>query len=145
MDLPPPIGFDISEEAKLPDPQQTFLCSPDGQEVVRQFLEQYFLLYDSESRQPLLNAYHQFALFSMTMAYPYSPYGQNKKGGSWLEWYANDNRNLLRVIDADRRLKLLLQGQGSIITFLEEMPDTKHDVHSFTVDLSLFTVSLSWK
>lgn len=107
---------------------------------MRQFLEQYFLLFDSESRQPLLNAYHQYALFSMTMAYPHNQYGQYKKNVSGLEWYVSDNRNLMRIVDPDRRAKLLLQGQVSIMSFLQEMPVTKHDVHSFTVDLSLFTV-----
>lgn len=104
---------------------------------MRQFLEQYFLVYDTESRQPLVNAYHPCALFSMTMAHAHGQYKKN----NWLDWYATDSRNLLRVSDLDRRQNLLQQGQVSIVSFLQELPTTKHDVHGFTVDLTLFTVS----
>ncbi|KRT79098.1 hypothetical protein AMK59_7798 [Oryctes borbonicus] len=135
-DLPPPISFDISEEVHMPQSQQTFLCSADGQGIVRQFLEQYFQIMDSDNRQPLASAYHENALLSMTMCYPY---GQHQKNSSWLNWYGTDNRNILRVTDSDRRLRLLKQGQLAIISFLQEMPSSKHDIHSFTVDLNLFT------
>lgn len=137
--MPPPIGFDLDEEIPIPKAQQTFLCSQEGQNTVRQFLEQYFIIYDSDSRQPLLQAYHEHAMFSMTMAYPY---GMTPKNSAWLNWYQTDNRNLHRVQDPERRNRLLRQGHLAVVSFLQEMPKTKHDVYSFTVDLSLFTVSL---
>ncbi|KAJ8940254.1 hypothetical protein NQ314_010776 [Rhamnusium bicolor] len=136
IDLPPPICFDITEEHHLPDPQQTFLCNSEGGSIVRQFLEQYFLIYDTNNRQPLLQAYHENAIFSMTMAYPY---GCKDKAAAWLHWYHTDNRNLKRVLDTERRVKLLKQGQLAVVSYLQEMPLTKHDIHSFTVDLTLFT------
>lgn len=137
--MPPPISFDIIEEVSLPSLQQTFLCNQDGQGIVRQFLEQYFAIFDSDNRQPLLQAYHEHGVFSMTMAYPY---GQQNKNSPWLNWYATDNRNIDRVRDTERRHKLLKQGQVSIASFLSDMPSSKHDLHSFTVDLTMFTVSL---
>ncbi|KAK4874726.1 hypothetical protein RN001_014086 [Aquatica leii] len=139
IDLPPPIGFDIAEEVHLPTSVQTYLCNAEGQEIVRQFLEQYFEIFDSGSRQPLLQAYHENAMFSLTSSYAY---GQTPKNSSWLNWYNTDNRNLLRVQDHDRRNKLLRQGQLTIVSFLSEMPESKHDIHSFTVDLNLFTPQL---
>lgn len=139
VDLPPPISFDLEEEIQLPKAQQTFLCAQEGQEIVRQFLEQYFVIYDGESRQPLLQAYHEQAMFSMTMAYPY---GMTAKNSSWLNWYQTDNRNLIRVQDPERRNRLLRQGHLAVVSFLSEMPKTKHDIHSFTVDLSIFTPQL---
>lgn len=67
-------------------------------------------------------------------------YGYGKdKNVSWLNWYNTDNRNILRVQDIDRRCKLVKQGQLSVVSFLQDMPLTKHDIHSFTVDLTLFT------
>lgn len=138
VDLPPPIGFDIVEEQHLPNYQQTFLCNSDGGGIVRQFLEQYFLIYDTDNRQPLLQAYHERATFSLTMGYPFG-FSKDTKGVPWLNWYATDNRNILRVNDPDRRYKLLKQGQVSIVSFLQEMPQTKHDMHSFSVDLTVFT------
>ncbi|XP_030753850.1 nuclear RNA export factor 1-like [Sitophilus oryzae] len=137
IDLPPPISFDISEETHLPDGQQTFLCNSEGEVIVRQFLEQYFQIYDTENRQPLLQAYHEHAVFSLTMAYPYG-YGK-EKNVSWLNWYNTDNRNILKLTDGDRRFKLLRQGHLSVVSYLQEMPQTKHDIHSFTVDLTIFT------
>ncbi|XP_031353729.1 nuclear RNA export factor 1 isoform X2 [Photinus pyralis] len=139
IDLPPPIGFDIAEEVRLPPSVQTYLCNAEAQGIVRQFLEQYFQVFDSGSRQPLLQAYHEDAKFSMTSAYPY---GQNPKNSSWLNWYNTDSRNILRVQDHDRRLKLLKQGNLAVVSFLSEMPQSKHDIHSFTVDLNISTPQL---
>lgn len=137
--MPPPISFDIIEEVILPSPQQTFLCNQSGQDITRQFLEQYFKILDSDNRQSLVQAYHEHAVFSMTMSYPY---GQHQKHSSWLKWYAADNRNIRKVQDADHRNKLLKQGQSAIVSFLLRMPPSKHDLNSFMVDLTLFTVCL---
>lgn len=116
------------------------MCNEDGGRIVKEFLEQYIQIYDTENRQPLLQAYHEHATYSMTMAYPHG-YGREDKGIPWLNWYATDNRNIMRVQNPERRLKLLKQGQLAVVSFLQEMPQTKHDIHSFTVDLTLFTVS----
>lgn len=137
IDLPPPITFDTCEY-HIPNHQQTLLCSENGGIIVRHFLEQYTEIYDSENRQPLLEAYHEHATYSMTMAYP-SSYG--KEQFPLLNWYATDNRNILRVQKPDRRMKLLKQGRLAVVSFLQEMPRTKHDIHSFTVDLTIFTAS----
>lgn len=138
VDLPPPISFDIQEEVHIPPSVQNFICNPEGQDIVRKFLEQYFLIFDGDSREPLIQAYHESAMYSMTMAYPY---GQSQKtSAAWLNWYNTDNRNLMKVRDSERRFKLLKQGSAAIIGFLKEMPESKHDMHSFTVDLVLFTV-----
>lgn len=136
--MPPPIGFDVDEGTHIPPSQQTFLCNQESQGIVRQFLEQYFLIFDSDNRQPLLQAYHEQASFSMTSCYSY---GQQQKGSNWLNWYSTDCRNVLKVRDPDRRMKTLKQSQLSVVSFLSDMPLTKHDIHSFTVDLTLCTVN----
>lgn len=68
-DLPPAIGFDVSEVLTLPPRQQSFLVDPSGQDLVREFLTQYFAIYDSDSRQQLLEAYHENAIMSMATNY----------------------------------------------------------------------------
>ncbi|KAF7271883.1 hypothetical protein GWI33_015302 [Rhynchophorus ferrugineus] len=141
VDLPPPISFDIAEEINVPETQKTFLCSLEGEPIIRQFLEQYYLIYDTENRQPLLQAYHENAVFSYTMCHPSGSLGKDKNS-AWLNWYQTDNRNLLKVSDSDRRTKLLRQGQLSVVSFLQEMPLSKHDIHSFTIDLTLFTPTM---
>ncbi|KAK9883572.1 hypothetical protein WA026_001749 [Henosepilachna vigintioctopunctata] len=136
IELPPPISFDLAEEHTLPPSSQTFLCNAEGGATVRQFLEQYFQLLDSDNRQLLVQAYHENAVFSLTMAYPY---GSKDKTSNWLNWYSTDNRNLLRVTDSDRRFKLLKKGHVSIVSFLKDMPTTSHDIMNFKVDLTVFT------
>jgi nuclear RNA export factor len=51
---------------QLPPWKAAFLCNPAGSELVQKFLEQYFMLYDSDNRQQLLEAYHEQAMFSIT-------------------------------------------------------------------------------
>jgi nuclear RNA export factor len=50
----------------LPPWKQAFLCNTSGQELVAKFLEQYFIIYDSDNRQQLLEAYHENAFLSIT-------------------------------------------------------------------------------
>jgi len=56
--------------------------------------------------------------------------------------YISDSRNLLRVKDSTKRQKLLYQGKMAVVTGLSKLPKTQHDPLSFTVDVTLFTVSL---
>ena len=67
-ELGPTIGFDVSDDAtvSLPQWKSAFLCNSAGSELVQKFLEQYFMLYDSDNRQQLLEAYHENAMFSIT-------------------------------------------------------------------------------
>ena len=68
--MPPPILFDVEDEKlKLPPTQRMFIVQSNAkaQEVATQFLQQYFMVFDSENRQPLLDAYHEHASFSMTV------------------------------------------------------------------------------
>ncbi|KAK9883389.1 hypothetical protein WA026_001564 [Henosepilachna vigintioctopunctata] len=150
IDLPPPNSFDI-EHKELPAASQTFLCDAQGGPLIRQFLEQYFQLFDSYNRKLLAQAYHENAIFSMTMAYPHknkdrtfywvSGYGNDKndRTSSWLNWYTTDNRDLKVVTDSERRFNLLKKGPESIVSFLKDMPMTIHDIMNFKVDLTVFT------
>lgn len=68
-ELGPTIGFDVADDVstmQMPPWKQAFLCNPAGSELVQKFLEQYFLLYDSDNRQQLLEAYHDHATLSIT-------------------------------------------------------------------------------
>lgn len=69
MELPPAIGFDVQETCSLPIRQQSFLVDPAGQNLVREFLTQYYAIYDGESRQQLLEAYHEHATMSLAANY----------------------------------------------------------------------------
>ena len=72
VDLPPIISFDIgSEDIALPPSTGSWFISQDAKPVVLVFLEQYLSVYDLDDRQPLLNAYHDSAIFSLTCSYPH--------------------------------------------------------------------------
>lgn len=132
MELPKPILFDVADEGnKMPPSQRMFVANAKAQEIASQFLQQYFLIFDSENRQPLLDAYVEHACFSMTMSYTHST---NKLNG-----YLMENRNLYRINDTNKRQKLLKQGRLPVVSFISEMPQTSHYLNTFTMDISLIT------
>uniref|UniRef100_A0A182NMU6 NTF2 domain-containing protein n=1 Tax=Anopheles dirus TaxID=7168 RepID=A0A182NMU6_9DIPT len=134
IDLPPPISFDVPEDdMKLPVAKASFLCDNGGADFVRQFLEQYFAIYDSDNRQPLLEAYHEHAMFSLT-ANTYQQSNQQKLGA-----YMSGNRNLKHKTDLDSRCRSLKHGRLQVVSYLSTLPPTKHDLQTFAVDLTLFT------
>ena len=68
--------------------------------VVLKFLEQYYILYDGDSRQPLLDAYHEDAMMSMAAVGSFEQ----------LKAYILESRNLTRISD-NRQHKLLKRGR----------------------------------
>ncbi|XP_033311545.1 nuclear RNA export factor 1-like [Bombus bifarius] len=145
MDLPKPILFDVVDEGnKIPPSQRMFVANAKAQEIASQFLQQYFLIFDSENRQPLLDAYVEHACFSMTVSYP--PHYTNKLNGYLMEnrnlienKNLMDNRNLYRTNDTNRRQKLLKHGRLPVVSFISEMPRTLHYVNTFTMDINPIT------
>lgn len=65
--MEPQILFDVHDTSTLPKSQASFLCDASGADIIRQFLEQYFMIFDSENRQPLLDAYHEQAMMSISV------------------------------------------------------------------------------
>ncbi|XP_070164078.1 nuclear RNA export factor 1 [Polyergus mexicanus] len=130
-ELPRPIVFDVIDEAaKVPPSQRMFVADVKAQEIASQFLQQYFTIFDSENRQPLLDAYDEHACFSMTITTSHN----NKLNG-----YLMENRNLFRIYDMARRQKLLKHGRLPVVSFISEMPRTKHFLDTFTMDIALAT------
>lgn len=133
-ELPRPIVFDVDEDAnKIPPTQRMFVGDEKAKEVASQFLQQYFAILDSDSRQLLLDAYDEHAMFSMTITTSRT----NKLNGYLLE-----NRNLFRINDTARRQKLLKQGRLPVVSFITEMPRTKHLLDTFTMDITLATQAM---
>lgn len=132
-ELPRPIVFDVVDEAaKIPPSQRMFIADTKAQEIASQFLQQYFTIFDSESRQPLLDAYDEHACFSMTITT-----SNNKLNG-----YLMENRNLFRIYDTGRRQKLLKHGRLPVVSFISEMPRTRHFLDTFTMDIALVTQAM---
>ncbi|XP_047534114.1 nuclear RNA export factor 1 [Vanessa atalanta] len=140
VDLPPAIGFDVSEDVTLPPSQQSFLIDPAGQDLVREFLTQYFAIFDSESRQPLLEAYHETA--TMSMAANYLSNDNRNAPTNRLNAYISNSRNLVRITERESRRRYLRTGRLQVVSFLSDLPKTKHDLMSFAVDLLVFTPAM---
>ena len=136
------ITFDDGPDVEVPlPPTIKKMCKSEAAEpVILQFIQQYFKLYDNEDRSDLLAAYHPEALFSVSSAYP--P-GSTGHGLAKLTDYQSEARNLLRVVNPGKRLRLLRQGRDEIVSFLNELPKTKHDFNSFTLDVPLATEAVS--
>nr|BAN21434.1 conserved hypothetical protein [Riptortus pedestris] len=114
------------------------MASEAGAEIVKQFLHQYYQLYDTDgSREPLHQAYHESAQFSYDAFSPSS----DPQFGSFGQ-YLQESRNLYRVSHVDKRVRLLKRGKLSIVEALNNLPRTRHDPTSFVVDLVVFTPHL---
>ncbi|KAL6254195.1 hypothetical protein P5V15_014817 [Pogonomyrmex californicus] len=134
IELPRPIVFDVVDEVtKILPSQRMFVADAKAQEIASHFLQQYFTIFDSENRQPLLDAYDEHACFSMTITSTYN----NKLNG-----YLMENRNLFRINDTIKRQKLLKQGRLPVVSFISEMPRTRHLLNTFTMDISLATQTM---
>lgn len=74
LELPPQIGFDIeTDDTKAPPPQASFFSDQAGIGIAKDFLGAFYAIYDSDNRQPLENAYHDQAMFSLTASYNSNP------------------------------------------------------------------------
>jgi len=114
-------------------------------QVMLEFIRQYIDVYDQDDRSPLSAAYHPNSMFSMCAAYPA---GTTAHGASKLTHYIVDSRNLNLIIQPNKRMSFLKLGNANVIKFLNDMPKTKHDLNSFTLDIPignerLISVSLS--
>ncbi|KAH8279032.1 hypothetical protein KR044_002740 [Drosophila immigrans] len=128
-------GFELSNESfgVMPPAKASFLCDSAGAEVVRQFLDQYFNIFDAGNRQPLLDAYHEHALLSMSMP--------SMSQAGRLNSFWKFNRNLRRIVSNERddpRTKLLKSGRLACVSTLDEWPRTLHERRTFTVDLTIY-------
>lgn len=137
-DLPAPIGFDLEvTPAVLPPCKPSYFASDEIKTPILFFLQQYYSVYDSADRQPLLDAYHDSATFSLTI--PFFPQNPSK---CTLGDYHKDSRNLKRLKDPTTRFRLLKHTRLNVVAFLNELPKTQHDVASFNVDVNTYTNTL---
>ncbi|KAL7302375.1 hypothetical protein TKK_0005034 [Trichogramma kaykai] len=134
VQLPPPILFDVDDQKlKYPPTNQVFVVNEQAKEIAKQFLELYFKVFDSGNRSPLLDAYHENALYSMT---------SNISQGPNYKQYITESRSLNRVSDLTKRRKLLKTGKISVLSSICELPPTEHDLNSFTMDVSFVTEAM---
>lgn len=133
MELPRPILFDVvNDTTKVPPTQRLFVTDAKAQDIASQFLQQYFIIFDSENRHPLLDAYDEHARFSLTVT-------SSSQNNDKLSAYITENRNLFRINNSNKRQKLLKLGRLPVLSFIVELPRTRHHLHTFTMDISVVT------
>ncbi|XP_046903059.1 nuclear RNA export factor 1 isoform X2 [Hypomesus transpacificus] len=136
-DLPPPIGFDVETATTIPPCKGSWFGSDEIKGLILRFLQQYYSIYDSGDRQPLLDAYHDGASFSLS-----TPYSNQNPSRCSLGEYQKDSRNLKRLKDPSMRFRLLKHTRLNVVAFLNELPKTQHDTASFNVDVNTYTSML---
>ncbi|XP_053373641.1 nuclear RNA export factor 1-like [Mercenaria mercenaria] len=137
-DLPPPITFDIEARTDLPKSKANYFPNAEVQGPVVKFLKDYFTVYDAADRSGLSGAYHEQAMFSLSVAYN----GAVQYKQSSLSSYIDESRNLARQHkDSSRKHKLLKKG-SLIVPQLCLLPKTSHDPNSFIVDCNFMSSAM---
>uniref|UniRef100_A0A672MPF9 Zgc:153681 n=1 Tax=Sinocyclocheilus grahami TaxID=75366 RepID=A0A672MPF9_SINGR len=90
--------------------------SNEIQGLIQRFLQHYYCVYDSGDRQPLLEAYHEGACFSLSLP------SINHPSRCKLKDYHEHSRNIKHIKDP--------------FAFLNELPKTQHDMNSVNVDVN---------
>uniref|UniRef100_A0A672Q0E9 Nuclear RNA export factor 1-like n=1 Tax=Sinocyclocheilus grahami TaxID=75366 RepID=A0A672Q0E9_SINGR len=136
-DLPPPIVFDLEvAPATLPPCKASYFCSEEIKNIILCFLQQYYSIYDSGDRQPLLDAYHDGAAFSLSIPF-------TLQNPSNLGEYQKDSRNIRRMKDdPTTRFRLIKHTRLNVVAFLNELPKTQHDIASLIIDVNTYTATL---
>ena len=92
--------------------------TPEQDNVAIEFVKAYYGIFDSDSRQNLMEAYHDEALMSMSASFPAYTQVQSKGFGKYIQ----ESRNLLRITHGDKRRKLLRHGKLGIVSCLADLP-----------------------
>ncbi|XP_032447959.1 nuclear RNA export factor 3-like [Lynx canadensis] len=130
QESPSPTSVGIAAHKRLPTCKGSFFGSDALKSLVLQFLQQYYLIYDSGDRQGLLSAYHDEACFSLTI-----PFNPKEPAPSSLCEYLKESRNMKKVQDPYLRVQLLKHTKHDIVHSLCVLPQTQHDLSSFVVDI----------
>ena len=115
----------------MSDPQPSHLPD-DIQKFIHGFFEAYYNIYDSDDRQGLIQAYHDQALFSFSIS------RQDHSSHKFADRLIQESRNLLKVKDFNLRNKLVKNGKIAIVSALCDLPRTRHEPTSFTIDVPFY-------
>ncbi|XP_065667246.1 nuclear RNA export factor 1 [Hydra vulgaris] len=138
--LPKAIKCDLLSESIIPESKPAYAENQDALKLIATFLENYYKIYDSSDasyRQHLLGAYHNDAVFSMSLNTGIS---SSSKSHS-LNDYVKISRNLRRIRERNIRHQLIKQSKLAVVAFLTELPTTTHKLDSFVVDIPVVTPS----
>ncbi|XP_039080193.1 nuclear RNA export factor 2-like isoform X1 [Hyaena hyaena] len=130
QELSPPVTVDIDTPYLIKPCKESYKGSETLKSLVLQFLQEYYLTYDSGDRQGLLGAYHHEACFSLTI-----PFNPEDLAPSSLCEYSKESRNMKKLKDPYLWVQLLKHTKRDIVCALGVLPKTQHDLSSFVVDM----------
>lgn len=129
-------GIDIDRKEQkfvpLPPIQPSCMCSENAKLFAKEFIGNYFELFDATCRQSLESFYHKNAQFSLVVL---DSHGKNKTICSLIK----SSRNLIRVKHENQQEQLLFRGRTNIINFLNKLPALRHDPSSLTCDCPIMS------
>lgn len=125
QDLPASIGFDVGQTATRAPATLGSHVPENVAPVLDSFLLKYFTAFDSDDRRPLLELYHDHAVFS------YSCFNS----ANFPREMIHESRNLLRISDPEHKRRILKRGNLNIVASLTSFCKTSHIKDSFTLDV----------
>jgi len=138
--LPPPITFDLEEiEGKLPPSVDCYFVNEEIKATLVTFIKEYFTIFDTDKRRDLMAAYHENAQFSICASK-----NPNLDKQPSIHKHVEESRNLIKIghYDTDKLVKKTKIGVLGVVSMLELLPQTTHDISSFKVDLTLALPSM---
>ncbi|XP_060039170.1 nuclear RNA export factor 2-like isoform X2 [Erinaceus europaeus] len=125
-----PITVEV-ESSELIKPCQESYKGPEVlKDLVQQFLQEYYSIYDYGDRQGLLAAYHDECCFSLSI----HSHHEDPALGSLCELY-KESRNMKTLKDPFLRVQLLKHTKQDVVRSLCLLPKTQHDFNSLVVDM----------
>ncbi|KAJ8982181.1 hypothetical protein NQ317_001505 [Molorchus minor] len=117
--------------------QKNFLCNLSGADLVSQFVEYFFTVYDSEDRSDIAGLYDVNAMFSVTATI--IPDQLTTKSATKLTNYLCINRNLHPLLFSSENRNKLYLGRANIMRIFRVFPRTNHDYLGLQCDLISYT------
>ncbi|XP_045645434.1 nuclear RNA export factor 2-like [Ursus americanus] len=130
QELSPPVIMDTDTPSLIKPCKESYKGSDTLKSLVLQFLQQYYMIYDSGDRQGLLGAYHDEACFSLAI-----PFNPEDPAPSSLCEYFKESRNMKKPKDPYLCVQPLKRTNRDIVFSLCVLPKTQHDLSSFLVDI----------
>ncbi|XP_007537252.2 nuclear RNA export factor 2-like [Erinaceus europaeus] len=130
QELPTPVVIEVGYHAFIMPCKEFHKRSDVMKNLVLQFLQEYYFIYDYGDRQSLLSAYHDKSFFSLSI-----PFNPKDPTLSCLYELYKESRNMKKLKDPILRIKLLKHTKQDVVRALCMLPRTQHDLNSFVVDM----------
>uniref|UniRef100_A0A8C5ZT55 Nuclear RNA export factor 2-like n=1 Tax=Marmota marmota marmota TaxID=9994 RepID=A0A8C5ZT55_MARMA len=128
QELSTPVVVDPDAPKLIKPCKESYKGSETLKNLVLQFLQEYYLIYDYGDRQGLLSAYHDEACFSLTI-----PFNPKDPAPNSLCKYFKYSRNMKKLKDSNKQL--LKHTKHDIVDYLSVLPKTEHDFSCLMIDM----------